>query len=151
MIELDVHNNLPTGAVVNCSNVTPKAGLVVVILINTTNRNSWICQPLLAVEIYEVELHPWLYHSMLYKEGNTIKVGFQPVVPPDVEGSLQASKVEVKIREEPSGEESTPPLPVYEPHQDTTKDYNFDDEVARLPFKFNLGDAPSSGSNKIVS
>ena len=60
------------------SYVTPKAGQVAVILINTTSRNIWICQPLLAAEIYEVELHLWQYKSILYREGNTIKVGFQP-------------------------------------------------------------------------
>ena len=52
-----------------------------VILNNTTSRNIWICQPLLAAEVFEVELHPWQYKSILHREGNTIKVGFQPVVP----------------------------------------------------------------------
>ena len=39
MKELAVHNNLPTGVMVNRSYVTAKAGQVYVILINTTNRN----------------------------------------------------------------------------------------------------------------
>ena len=39
MVELAAHNNLPSGVVVNCSYVTPKAGQVMVILINTTSRN----------------------------------------------------------------------------------------------------------------
>ena len=77
MIELAVHNNLPSGVVVNHSYVTPKTGQVAVILINTTTSNIWICQPLLATEIYEVELHPWQYKLILYREGSTIKVGFQ--------------------------------------------------------------------------
>ena len=38
MAELAAHN-LPSGVVVNHSNVTPKAGQVVVILINTISRN----------------------------------------------------------------------------------------------------------------
>ena len=38
MIELAAHNNLPSGIMVSCSYVTPKAGQVVVILINTTHR-----------------------------------------------------------------------------------------------------------------
>ena len=79
----------------------PKAGQVVVILINTTSRNIWIHQPLLAAEIYEVELHPWQYKSILYREGNTIKVGFQPIVPPEVGGGSQTNQVEVKVKEEP--------------------------------------------------
>ena len=37
MIELSAHNNLQSGVVVNYSYVTPKAGQVAVILINTTN------------------------------------------------------------------------------------------------------------------
>ena len=52
--------------------------------------------------------------------------------------------MELKVKEEPSEEESTPSLQSYGPPQDTTKDYNFDDEVEGLPFKFNLGDAPFS-------
>ena len=87
MIELAAHN-LPSGVLVNCSYVTPKAEQVAVILINTTNRNIWIHQPLLAAKIYEVELHPWQYHSILYRKGNTINIGFQPAVPAEVEGDL---------------------------------------------------------------
>ena len=132
MVEFAVHNNLPSGVVVNCSFVTPKAGQVVMILINTTSRKIWICQPLFAAEMFEVELHPWQYQSMLYREENTIKVGFQPVIPPEVEGDLQTNQVEVKVKEEPSEEEYMPPLPWFE------------DEVAKLPFKFILEDAPFS-------
>ena len=43
MIELAVHNNLLSAVVVNHSYDTPMAGQVVVILINTTGRNIWIC------------------------------------------------------------------------------------------------------------
>ena len=105
MIELAAHNNLPSGVVVNYSYVTHKAGQVVVILINTNSRNIWICQPLLAAEIYEVELHPWQYKSMLYREGNTVKIGFQQIVLPEVEGNLQTNHVEVKVKEESLEEE----------------------------------------------
>ena len=51
MVELAVYNNLPSGVVVNHSYVTSKAGKAAVILINTTNRNIWICQPLLAAKM----------------------------------------------------------------------------------------------------
>ena len=88
LVESAAHNNLPSGVVVNCSYATSKAGQVAVILINMTSRNIWIQQPLLAAEIFEVELHPWQYKSILHREGNTNKVGFQPVVPPEVEGDL---------------------------------------------------------------
>ena len=148
MVELAVHNNLPSGVVVNHSYVTPKAGQVAVILINTSSRNIQICQPLLAAEIFEAELHPWQYKSILHREGNTIKVGFQPIVPPEVKGDLQTNQVEVKVKEEPSEEESTPPLPSFGPCPETTQDYDFDDEVAKLPFKFNLGDVPFNKEQK---
>ena len=144
LVESAVHNNLPSGVVVNQSYATSKAGQVAVILINTTSRNIWIHQTLLAAKIYEVELHPWQYKSILHREGNTIKVGFQPKVPPEVEGDLQTNQVEVEVKEEPSEEESNPPLPSFGPHPDTTQDYDFKDEVEKLPFKFNLGDVPFS-------
>ena len=56
--------------------------------------------------------------------------------------------MEVKVREEPSEEESTPPLPSFGPCPDTTQDYDFDDEVAKLLFKFNLGDTPFNKEQK---
>ena len=129
---------------VNWRYVIPKAGQVAVILINTTNRNILIHQPLLAAKVYEVELHPWLYHSVLCREQNAIKVGLQPIIPLGVEGNLQANQVDAKVKEESSKEESTPPLPFFGPHPYTIKDYHFDDMVVRLPFKFNLGHAPFS-------
>ena len=144
MVELTVHNNLPSGVEVDDCYVIPKAGQVAVILINTINRNIWIHQPLLAVKIFEVKLHPWHYKSILHREGNTIKVGLQPIVPPEMEGDLQTNQVEVKVKEEPSEEEFAPPLPSFGPCPDTTQDYNFEDEVAKLPCKFNVEDAPFS-------
>ena len=114
---------------VNHSYATPKAGQVVVILINITSRNIWICQSLLAAEIFEVELHPWQYKSVLHREGNTIKVGFQPIVPPEVEVGPQTNQVEVEVKEQTHDEKSNTPLPSFGPHPDTTQDYNFEDEV----------------------
>ena len=93
-------------------------------------------------------MHPWQYKSILHREGNTIKVGFQPIFPPEVEGDLQTNQVEAEVEKETSGEESTPPLPSFGPHPDTTQDYDFKDEVAKLPFKFNLGFAPLSKEQK---
>ena len=61
-----------------------------------------------------------------------------------MEGGLQTNQVEVNVKEVPSKEESTPPLPSFGPCPDTTKDYNFDDKVAKLPFKSNLGGASFS-------
>ena len=99
--------------VVSCSYINPKAGQVAVILINTTNRNIWIHQPLLAAKIYKAKLHPWQYKSKMYREGNTNKVGFQPTVLPEVEGGLQTNQVEAKLKKESSEEKSTTPLPSF--------------------------------------
>ena len=73
-----------------------------------------------------------------------LKVGFQPTVPPEVEGGFQTNHVEVKVKEESPEENSNTPLPSFGPRPDTTQEYNFGDEVKKLPFKFNLGDAPFS-------
>ena len=67
MVKLAVYNNLPSGVVVNHSYVAPKVGQVAVILINTTSRNKWPHQPILAAEIFEVVLHPWQYKSTLHR------------------------------------------------------------------------------------
>ena len=64
MVELAAHNNLPSGVLINHSYVTPKVGQVAVILINIASRNIWINEPLLAADIFEVELYPWQYHSV---------------------------------------------------------------------------------------
>ena len=61
---------------------------------------------------------------------------------------LQTNQVGVKVKEDPSEEESIPTLPSFGPHPDTTKDYNFEDKVAKLPFKFNLVNAPCSNEQK---
>ena len=95
-----------------------------------------------------MKLHPWQYISVLHREGNTIKVGFQPIVPPEVEGDLLTNQMDVKVKEESSEERSTPPLPSFGPHPDTTQDYNFEDEVRKLPSKLNLWDAPFSKGQK---
>ena len=50
-----------------------------------------------------------------------IKVGFQPVVPQEVEGDLQTNQMELNVKEESPEEESTPQLPSFGPHPNTTK------------------------------
>ena len=60
-----------------------------------------------------------------------------------VEGDLQLNQVEVEVKEE-----QKEPLPSFGPRPDTTQDYDFKDEVEKLPFKFNLGDVPFSKEQK---
>ena len=97
MLELGADSNLPSGVVVNHSYVTTKLGQVVVILINTTDRSIQIFEPLLAADMYEVELYPCQYYSILHREGNSIKIGFQPTVSPMVEGNLQTNEMDAEL------------------------------------------------------
>ena len=132
------HANLPSGIVVNCSYDTPKSGRMSVILVNSTSRNIWIRQPLLAADIYEVELHPWLCHANLNREGNDIEINFQIAIPPEIECDLQCNQVEAEGRSATS-EVQENPQPAFRPHPDMRLNHNFKDEVQQLPFKFNLG------------
>ena len=58
IVEQVAHHNLPHGLVVNSCCIKPKARRVPVILINTTDQNIWVRQPLLAAELFEVEVEP---------------------------------------------------------------------------------------------
>ena len=141
MLETAAYANLPSGIVVYHSYDTPKSGRMSVILVNTTNRNIWIRQPLLAADIYEVELHPWQYHTNLNREGNDIKINFQLTIPPEIECNLQCNQVEAEGRSA-TFEVQENPQPTFGPHPDVRSNYNFKDKVRCLPFKFNLGDVP---------
>ena len=61
-----------------------------------------------------------------------------------MEGGLQTNQVGVNVKEDPPEENSNTPLPSFGPCPDTIQEYNFGDEVKKLSFKFNLGDAPFS-------
>ena len=121
--------------------ILPKSGRVSVILVNITSRNIWIRQPLLAVDIFEVKLHPWQYCANLNREGNNIKINFQLAIPPEIECDLQCNQVEAEGRSATS-EVQENPQSAFGPHPHMRSNYNFKDEVQHLPFKFNLGDAP---------
>ena len=96
----------------DCSYVTSKTGRMLVILVNTTNRNIWIRQPLLAANIYGKELHPRQYNANLNREGSDIKINFQLAVPPENENDLQNNQVEAEIKSEASEAQESPQLPL---------------------------------------
>ena len=56
IVEQAAHHNLPHGLMVNRCCVTPMARRVQVILINTMDQNIWVRQPLLAAELFELEV-----------------------------------------------------------------------------------------------
>ena len=98
MLETAAHANLPAGIVVNHSYETPKTGRMSSILVNTTSRNIWIRQPLLATGIYKVELHPWQYRANLNRGGNDINIHFQLIIPPEIDHDLQSNQVEAEVK-----------------------------------------------------
>ena len=61
LIDTAAVSNLLQGISVNCCLVHPRGKMVLVILMNQSNHNIWIWQPLLAAEIYVVEHLPWDY------------------------------------------------------------------------------------------
>ena len=69
IVDQAAHHNLPHGLVVNSHCVTPKARRVPVILINTTDQNTWARQPLLAAELFEVEVEPQQHCTELTVKG----------------------------------------------------------------------------------
>ena len=88
-------------------------------------------------------MHPWQHCVNLNCEGNDIKINFQLVLPPEIESDLQNNQVEAGAKLETS-EKQEAPQPTFGPCPDTNSNHNFDDEVQRMPFKFNIGDAPLS-------
>ena len=128
MLETAAHANLPSGIVVNCSYDTPKAGRMSVILVNTTSRNIWIRQPLLAADFYEVELHLLKYPANLNREGNDIKINFQLAIPPEIEHDLQSNQVEEEEKSVTSEAQENPQW-TFGPYPNMSSNYNFEDEV----------------------
>ena len=138
--------NLPMGVVVNRAMVTPKRSKKVpVMLANTNSYNIWIRQPLLAADVVEVESCPWDYQTILSREDKNIKASFCRVPPPEVQEEVFANAVvssqdskgsETADEKGTSGEKPKK----FGPHPDfNSPDYDFDKELAKLPFPLNLG------------
>ena len=94
MVESRETNNLPMGIMVNRTMVTPqKSKKVPVILVNTNSYNVWIQQPLLAVNVVEVESCPWDYQTVLSCDGKDVNVSFCPVPTPEVQEDIFSASV----------------------------------------------------------
>ena len=142
IVEQAAHHTLPHGLVVNSCCVTPKARRVPVILINTTDQNIWVRQPLLATELFEVDIEPQEYHTEFNFGGDEIVISF--LLAPPCEDQAQVENNGVEVEENPDLPKKDN-LPVEHPkfgeRPDTGKAYNFEKEVEGLPFQCNLGDA----------
>ena len=128
-------NNLLQGISVNCCLVRPRGKTVLVILMNQNNHNIWIWQPLLAAEICTVEHLPWDYGVDFQHQGDKIEVAFQPLPLADIMATVKS------VHDEPGTKPSAEPCPTFGPHPNTSAaDFDFQQEVERLPFKLHLGD-----------
>ena len=154
MIEARSQNNLPLGVMVNRTTVTPsKSNRVPVTLVNTNSYNVWIKQQLLAADIVEVDHCPWDYHSTMSHDGSEVQVLFQPVPTPDVQANIfsvdatqtgkEARELKMTNRVEQEERPKFGPRPKF-----NSKNFDFDKELARLPFPVNFGEVELSPSQQ---
>ena len=114
------------------------------ILINTSDQNIWVRQPLLATELFEVEVEPQQYCTEFNCEGDEITVSFLPAPPHEGQEQVENNAVEVEENFHPPKEKDIlVEYPKLGERPDTGKAYDFKKEkIEWLPFKFNLGDVP---------
>ena len=113
------------------------------ILINTADQNIWVRQPLLASELFEVEVEPQQCHTEFNHEGHKITVSFLSAPPHEGQEQVENNAVDVEENMHPPKEKDIPvEYPKFGERPDTGKAYDFKTEIEQLPFKFNLGDAP---------
>ena len=149
MVESCNNNNLPMGVVVNRTMVTPnKSKHFPVLLMNTNSYNVWIWQPLLAADVVEADHCPWDYQSFLSHDGNEVKVTFHPIPTLDVQEEILSQLVSQGSDNESKGKSGTKEggeKPKFGP-QPKFKDlnFNFQNELKRLPFPINLGEVKMS-------
>ena len=131
------HYNLPLGIIVNRCVAKVKVRSMPIILINTTKRNIWLQQPLLATKLYTAECHLVEHRADMEIKGDDVNISFLPVVPNTIR--VQSEQVEV------TSTGISPPnsceRPVFGPRPDTqAADFDFEAEKQCLSFKLNLGE-----------
>ena len=88
-----------------------------------------------------VELHPWQLHVLVEIEREMIlRSIFNWLFHQKSKMSLQSNQVEAEVKLGAS-EVQQKPQPTFRSHPNMSSNYNFEDEVQQLPFKFNLRDA----------
>ena len=144
--------NLPMGVIVNRAMVTPKRSKKVpVILANMNSYNIWIRQPLLAADVVEVESCPWDYQTILSHEDKNIKASFCRVPPPEVQEEVFSNAVVSKDSEtvDENGTSGEKPKKFGSCPDFNSLNYDFDKELARLPFPLNLGKVDLSKNQQV--
>ena len=107
-----------------------------VILVNTTKQNVWIWQPLLAMELFNMDQIEEIEHKASMERQGDINISFSPVAP----NSIRVKSDQV----ESSTSDITPPTsnekPSFGPRPDVkSTDVVFQAEINCLPFKLNMG------------
>ena len=96
------------------------------ILINTSDQNIWVRQPLLATELFEVEVEPQQYHTELNHEGHEIVISFMLAPPGEDQEQLENNAVELEENPDPPKEDNLPVQhPKFRERPDTGKAYDF--------------------------
>ena len=142
-MEQVAHHNLPHALIVNSCCVTPKAARrVLVILINTTDQSIWVRQPLLATELFEVEVEPQQYLIKISWEGDEMIISFLLAPPYEEQEQVENNVMELEENWDTPKKDTLPvDHPKFGERPETGKAYDFEKEVEQLPFQFNLGDA----------
>ena len=150
MVEATDDDDLPCGISVNHTYVSPtKSRQVSVILLNTNTYNMWIRQPLYATTIWDVELKDWEYEPIFTKDvnSNTVEIKLQQVPLEDLHEDILSYVTETKQegsktkQQETSSEKDEKPS--FGARPDTkSPQFNFKQELKRLPFELNIGEAP---------
>ena len=142
IMEQAAHHILPPSLVVNSCCVMPKARRVPLILVNTTYQNIWVRLPLLAVELFEVEVESQQYCKQINRERDEMIISFLLAPPCEEKKQVESKAVEVEENLDPQQRDSLPEdYPKFGERPETGKAYDFKEEVAWLPFQFNLGNA----------
>ena len=89
LIDTAAVSNLPWGTSINHCLAHPKGNVVLVTVVNQSNHNVWLQQPLLVAEMFYVEHLPWDYGVVFHQEGQNIEVAFQPMPRAEIRASLQ--------------------------------------------------------------
>ena len=106
--------------------ITAKARRVPVILINTTDQNIWVRQPLLATELFEAEVEPQQYSTEINCEEDEITTSFLPAPPHEGQEQVENNIVQVEGSPDLPKENNIPEEhPKFGERPDTGKAYNF--------------------------
>ena len=89
LIDTAAVNNLPQGISVNHCLTHPKGSVMLVIVINQNNHNIWIQQPLLAAEIFGLNISHGIMGLNYIKNGDNTVVAFQPLPLADIMASVK--------------------------------------------------------------